>query len=97
MAISIRDEQICSLMDVAKRVRKHVNTVRNWARREKGPQLETDKLGGAVITSWEAVARFQVQLSGRRPTTAAKATRERRLDQDALRHLQEVHGIGFKT
>lgn len=95
MAINIRDEQVCSLDEVARRVKKHINTVRNWAKRIAGPQLETDKLGGSVITSWEAVARFQIQLSGRRPTASAKAARERKQNDAALRHLQEAHGIGF--
>jgi hypothetical protein len=98
MAISIRDEQVCSLLEVARRVRKHPNTVRNWTKRESGPQLETDKLGGSVITSWEALARFQVTRSGRKASaSSARVMRERKLDHEALRHLQEVHGIGFKT
>lgn len=69
--IDLRTEQVLSLADACSRLPRrngrklHVSTLYRWAQRGiKGVRLETGMLGGARVTSLEALQRFMERLSG---------------------------------
>jgi hypothetical protein len=66
MAIALLSETVVPLRDVAKRTpfRVHLSTLHRWRLRGvRGIKLETALLGGARVTSLEALERFSRRLS----------------------------------
>lgn len=88
---SLLRETTVSLKEVARRLDVHVKTVRNWRKRKKGKRLETEKYGGKVVTSWEAVERFREVLPSTQPAEIRPGIQKRH--EAALKRLEEVHGI----
>lgn len=56
--IDVIQETPVSLFDVARKLGVTTTTVRAWASNRGKRRLETAKVGGKRITSWEAVQRF---------------------------------------
>ncbi len=75
----ILDQTYLSMRDAAKRLptRPHVSTVVRWAERGcRGHRLKTWLIGGARVTSEEALAAFLAALNGGRVETARKREKE---------------------
>ncbi len=71
--INIRDEELLTLVEAARRVphRPHIATLHRWvARGVRNVRLEAVRIGGRTYTSTEALQRFVDRLSASRAVTA---------------------------
>jgi len=96
-------EKVLTLEEAAEIVKVELQTVRNWCNerlmRQRGlPWLDSEKLGGVVRTSAEALQRFA--MAGRSepipaPTREARIQKQRR--ESTRRGLQELGVKGFSN
>jgi hypothetical protein len=83
----ILDQNYLSMRDAAKRLptRPHVSTIIRWAERGcRGHRLKTWLIGGARVTSEEALAEFLAAINGARVETPRKRKKEIAAAESAL-------------
>ena len=98
MAVNLLDETTLTLLDAAKSLpalrsgkRVHVATLYRWATYGvRGVRLESQKVGGTVVTSLEAIRRFSERVTAAArpasPPAPAAARRAASVDAELDRH-----------
>lgn len=85
MPIDIQEESVCTLSELARRYDVHVCTIHRWRLRGiKGIRLETIRIGGKRLSSFEAGDRFNERVTAAAdgepvPRAESSGAREKRL------------------
>lgn len=83
LAINFQQEKPVEMKAVANWASVQLRTVYGWTNRQRGPRLESFKLGGKRYTTWSMVSRF----AGINPQQQQEQSDAHRAAMDQIRNL----------
>ena len=92
--IRLAEEKTMTIDEAAAFARKYPQTIRKWTKvGYRGIVLETQPLGGEILTSLEAIQRFSDRIAALDAEPAKRPTETQARAAAARKRIKQKHGI----